>query len=65
MLEKLLATPDILKIIAAPLVGLVPVLINLLINWLDKRSHAFETACEVDHCKKEIQSGKEISVQSL
>ena len=54
MLDELLKNPDILKIIAAPLVGLVPVLINLLINWLDKRSHTSRRNAELIYVNQRV-----------
>jgi 4-amino-4-deoxy-L-arabinose transferase-like glycosyltransferase len=54
VLNDLLKNPDILKIIAAPLVGLVPVLINILINWMDKRSHASKRNAELVYVNQRV-----------
>lgn len=55
MLQDLFAKyPDILKIIAAPLVGLVPVLINIIINWLDKKSVAAKRNAELIYVNQRV-----------
>jgi hypothetical protein len=54
MLEKFLENPDVLKIIAAPLVGLVPVLISLLMNWLDKRSFTSKRNAELIYVNQRV-----------
>lgn len=50
-----LTKPDgIGRLLVPSLVGLVPVLINLFVNWLDKRSHIARRNAELDAVNKHI-----------
>ena len=45
---------DLIRLLAPSLVGLVPFLINLFVNWLDKRSHIARRNTEMNYVNQRV-----------